>query len=153
MCDLHPLRVDTRAQDPGGFDSQVQVLLCSRVSVRIIGHADLRFIDGDDAVDLVTIFGLVVADPAGPKVGRVADDRVAILLEPGAVARCEKVLPCRQRDGGVDVVLAQGVLVGEARSRLHAIRSRLPRVHGSQPSVTLRIAARGVKRTIAEHDK
>ena len=104
-------------------------------------------------MDLVTIFVLVVADPAGLKVRRIVDNRVAIRFEPGAVARCQKVLPCRQRDIGVDVVLAQGVLVGEARSRLRAIRSRLSRVHGSQPSVTLRIAARGIKRTIAEHDK
>ena len=74
-----------------------------------------------------------------------------MLLQPGAVARGEVVLPLRDRDVGVDVDLAEHP-VGEVRRVVDAgFRVGLPRVHGAFHAVLLRPLARGLHGARAEH--
>ena len=146
-----PLRIGRGADELRGLDRDLQRFARRGIGERVVRHVVVGLVGRGDVVDLVAVLRLVVGDPADPELRDLADHRPAMLLQPGAVARGEVVLPLRDRDVGVDVDLAEHA-VGEVRRVVDAgLGIGFPRIHRAFHAVLFRAIACRLHRAVAEH--
>ena len=150
LRDFLPFRMRFGVELASGGNGKLEVFLGNSVGISIVAYPNVRFLHRYDVRDLVSSAVGVVLNTAHPKIGCVAQEGPSVLLKPCPILSRQPILPCRECDIAIDVVLRRCVLESKARRRFRSVGSGLPGKHRAFIPVPLCISPRRFARPGSE---